>query len=64
MNNFEKIKQMTVDDMAEHLHKIDLAIYEGAKQQLLKKGIELYGYEPKNSIEGLKKWLLMEATND
>ena len=44
---------MTVEEMAEHLHKIDAAIYEGARLALLKKGIELEGYNPKNSIEGM-----------
>lgn len=62
--NYERIKNMTVDEMAEHLHKVDYAIWVGAKLALHKKGIELEGYSPENSIEGLKKWLLSEVVDD
>lgn len=59
--NYERIKNMSIDEMAEHLHKIDYAIWVGAKLALHKKGIELDGYKPQNSIDGIKQWLSQEV---
>ena len=64
MNNFERIKQMTVDEMAEHLHKTDYAIWLGVRLALYKKDIEIEGYSPRNSIAGLKQWLLEEYKDE
>lgn len=63
MNNYEHIKTMTLDEMAEYFSKIDEAIYEGAKIGLAKLGIDLTGYSKTRSVESLKEWLQQETKN-
>lgn len=59
--NYEKRKNMTFDEMVEDLHNIDRAMWEGAKNALLKMGIELTGYDPVRSKEAIKAWLQSES---
>ena len=59
--NYEKIKNMTLDEMAEHFSKIDEAIYAGAKIGLAKSGIDLTGYSKTRSVESFKQWLQQES---
>ncbi|MBQ2391386.1 MAG: hypothetical protein II306_06415 [Clostridia bacterium] len=60
MNNYQKIKAMSIDEMAECLHKIDKAMYIGATNTLKRIGIELTGFNPVRSINGIKQWLESE----
>lgn len=64
VTNFEKIKTMSIDEMAVCLHKIDKAMYIGVNNTLKNKGIELTGYNPIRSIEGIKQWLEQESKEE
>lgn len=61
---YGKMRNLSLDEMAEYIHNIDKAIYKGAIIALRKKGIELTGYNPVRSKEAIKKWLQTEVQND
>lgn len=58
---YDKYKDMTLDEMVDFIHNIDKAIWEGVKKVLLKKNIELTGYDPVRSKEGIRNWLQSES---
>ena len=41
MNNYERIKQMSIDEMAEHYCKLAKAMFKGANSNLAKDGIQI-----------------------
>jgi hypothetical protein len=61
---YGKMRNLSLDEMAEYIHNIDKAIHKGATMALRKKGIELTGYNPVRSKEAIKKWLQTEVQND
>ena len=61
MNNYEKIKNMTVDEMAgciksNMLNECKFCIYSN--------GCLATTYQRKSCLDGIKKWLLSEVEND
>ena len=60
MTNYEKIKAMSIDEMAEHYTKLAKAMFIGANQVLRKDGIEIDYSIVESSIESFKKWLESE----
>ena len=61
MNNYEIIKNMSLEEMAEHLMRIERAIFEGAKRGLAENGIEISGFSEHKRLEIYKQWLLEEC---
>lgn len=62
MNNFEKIKSMTLDEMAKHHALFARAVIEGFTTAL---SIELTGEVPiEVSIKNQKQWLQAESEEE
>lgn len=61
--NYEQIKNMTVEEMAEELHNINRSIWKGIKKSLFKGNIELIGFNPVHSKEAIEEWLQSESSN-
>lgn len=55
--NYEKIKSMSIDEMAEHYTKLAKAMFIGANQVLKKDGIEIDYSKIESSTEDFKQWL-------
>ena len=60
-NNYERIKNMTVEEMAEHYMRLERAIFEGAKRGLAENGIQISGFSEPKRLEIYKQWLLQEV---
>lgn len=58
--NLEKIKNMSIDEMAEHYTKLAKAMFIGANQVLKKVGIEIDYSKVESSTESFKQWLESE----
>lgn len=58
--NYEKIKAMDIDEMAEHYTKLAKAMFIGANQVLRKDGIEIDYSKVVSSTEDFKQWLESE----
>ena len=63
MNIFEKIKNMTLEEMAIHYAKLNEAVYIGIKNKLKDKmNIDIQDYNDGNAVDIFKHWLELEAT--
>lgn len=60
MNNYQKIKAMSIDEMAEHYTKLAKAMFFAANQVFKKDGIEIDYSKVESSTESFKQWLESE----
>ena len=60
---FERIKQYSLDQMAEHYAQLNKSLYEGARMALIKKGFDVPEYIEDKPIAALKEWLSQEAVD-
>lgn len=58
--NYEKIKSMSIDEMAEHYTKFVKVMFIGVNQFLRKVGIEIDYSKLGSSTEDFKQWLESE----
>lgn len=62
--NYERIKQMTVEETAEFMMRIEKAIFDCIKRSLVENGIKISGFSLDERLELYKQWLLEEYKND
>ena len=60
MNNYEKIRQMSVDEMAKHYAKISKSLFNAINLCIARDGIELESSAISDCQEVFKKWLESE----
>lgn len=61
MNNYERIKNMTIDEVAEHYCKLAKAMFKGANNNLAKNGIIIEYDGITNCKDAFIEWLNQEA---
>lgn len=64
ITNYERIKNMTVDETAEFMMRIEKAIFDCVKSSLVENGIEISGFSLDERLELYKQWLLEKYNND
>lgn len=62
--NYERIKQMTVEEIVECLTKIEKSIFDCVKSCLAENGIGISGFPLDKRIELYKQWLLEEVKDE
>lgn len=64
MNNYERIKNMTVDEIAELMIRIEKAIFDCTKHGLADNGIKISSFPLDERLKLYKQWLLSEVEYD
>lgn len=60
MNNYERIKNMSIDEVAEHYCKLVKAMFKGANKTLAKDGIQIEYDKIAECKEAFIEWLESE----
>lgn len=64
MRIYDRIKNMTLEEMAIHYAKLNEALYIGIKNKLKAQNINIQDYNEGNAVELITSWLELESEDE
>ena len=64
MRIYDRIKEMTLEEMAIHYSKLNEAVYIGIKNKLKAQNINIQDYNEGNAVELIASWLELESEDE
>lgn len=61
MRIYDRIKEMTLEEMAIHYSKLNEAVYVGIKNKLKAQNVNIQDYNEGNTVEIFANWLETES---